>query len=96
MPTSCIPKLCRHKSHEQGDVTLNDNKLDLGLWPSRAGRKPPPDVQARYDELIAGWLANGKRLPSESTPLTVNVRHPRLWPLGRPAFGELAPAGRAR
>jgi len=72
MATSRIPKLCRHKSREQGYVTLDGREHYLGHWPPRVGRRPPPDVQARYDELIAGWLANGKRLPSESTPLTIN------------------------
>ena len=69
MATSRIPKLCRHRSRNQGYVTLDGREHYLGHWP---GRRPPADVRARYDELIASWLANGKRLPPESTPVTAN------------------------
>jgi hypothetical protein len=46
--------------------------LYLGHWPARAGRKAPPDVQARYDETIAAWLANGKKLPTPASQPSVN------------------------
>jgi integrase len=72
MPPRHTPKLCRHKGRDQGYVTLNGREHYLGHWPARPGRKPPPDVQARFDDLVAKWLANGRQLPDERPPLSVN------------------------
>jgi hypothetical protein len=44
-----------------GVVTLNGKDHYLGPWP--AGSKNPPDaVRQAYDQLIAEWLAAGRRL----------------------------------
>ncbi|MBP3960924.1 site-specific integrase [Gemmata sp. G18] len=70
------PKLCHHKAAQQGYVTLNGKEHYLGHW-SRDQRKAPPSVRAEYDVLISRWLANGRKLPDESTParpvVTVNA-----------------------
>jgi hypothetical protein len=34
-------------------MTLNGREHYLGHWPANRGKKPPPDVQTTYDELIA-------------------------------------------
>ena len=68
------PKLCRHKGTSQAYVTLDGREHYLGHWPP-GQRKPPPAASAAYDELIARWLANGRRLPEDrtaGTPTTVN------------------------
>ncbi|MBA4188838.1 MAG: hypothetical protein C0467_12645 [Planctomycetaceae bacterium] len=72
MPPTTTPKLCRHQAQHQGYVTLNSREHYLGDWPARSGKKPPPEVRARFDELIAKWLANGRQLPDERPPLSVN------------------------
>jgi hypothetical protein len=65
------PKLCRHLAQHQGYVTLNGREHYLGDWHARCGKKPP-EVRTRYDELIAKWLANGRQLPDERPPLSIN------------------------
>ncbi|MCI0701856.1 MAG: site-specific integrase [Planctomycetia bacterium] len=72
MPGKTAPTLCRHKTRQLGYVTLNGREHYLGHWPTSRGKKPPPDVQAAYDELIGKWLAHGRQLPEERPPLTVN------------------------
>ena len=72
MPTTSTPKLCRHQGQHQGYVTLDGREYYLGDWPARCGKKPPPEVRARFDELIAKWFANGRQLPDERPPLSVN------------------------
>lgn len=72
MPTPTTPQLCRHRAQNQGYVTLNGREHYLGHWPVSRGKKPPPSVQAAYDDLIATWLANGRTLPDERPVLTVN------------------------
>jgi integrase len=62
--TGRTPTLRRHKPSSQAVVTLNGKDIYLGPWPPTL-RKPPPDVRAAYDRLIAEWLANGRRLPVE-------------------------------
>lgn len=53
-------------------MTLNGREFYLGHWPVSRGKKPPPSVQAAYDDLIATWLANGRQVPEERPPLSVN------------------------
>ncbi len=55
------PKLCRHKGRALGYVTLNGTEHYLGSWPA-GNRKPPAAVLAAYDDLIATWIAHGRRL----------------------------------
>lgn len=54
------PTLRRHKPRSLGVVTLNGRVHYLGRWPADE-KAPPPDVQLAYDQLIAEWLANGRR-----------------------------------
>lgn len=72
MARASAPKLCRHKSRQQGYVTLDGREHYLGHWPATRVRTPPPDVRARYDDLIANWLANGRKLRDQRPPLTIN------------------------
>jgi integrase len=68
------PSLRRHKPSSLGIVTLNGKDHYLGRWPE--GQKNPPEsVRAAYDQLIAEWLANGRRLqplPSEP-PVGISI-----------------------
>jgi integrase len=55
------PSLRRHKPSSLGVVTLNGKDHYLGHWP--AGQTSPPEaVRRAYDQLIAEWLAAGRRL----------------------------------
>lgn len=64
--THRVPSHRLHKPSGQAVVTLNSCDFYLGLWQSEASK-------AEYDRLIAEWVANGRRLPSEkqSDQLTV-------------------------
>jgi integrase len=55
------PSLRRHKPSSLGVVTLNGKDHYLGPWPATA-KNPPQDVRRAYDQLIAEWLAAGRRL----------------------------------
>src|SRR6516165_11841055 len=73
-----VPFLTRHKASAQGVVRLDGRDHYLGPWP--AGRKKPPtDVQTRYDALIAEWLAGGRRLPSTPRAVTVADLAAAFW-----------------
>jgi integrase len=72
MHRKTTPKFCHHGAKNLGYVTLNSHEHYLGHWPASRGKKPPPDVQAAYDELIAKWLFHGRQLPDERPLLTVN------------------------
>lgn len=66
------PKLCRHKGTAQAYVTLDGREHYLGPWPA-GQRKAPPAARAAYDELVARWLTNGRRLPDDpAEPVSVN------------------------
>jgi integrase len=80
MPSPRTPSL-RHKPSSQAVVTLNGKDHYLGAWPADR-RKPHPAAQEAYDRLIAEWLANGRRLPTEGTgvpALTVNDLILAFW-----------------
>ena len=72
MTRTHTPKLCRHRSQQQGYVTIQGREHYLGHWPSKSGKQAPAAVRSAYDDLIAKWLANGRRLPDERPPITVN------------------------
>jgi hypothetical protein len=62
-------------------VTLNGKDHYLGPWPAGL-RKPPPAAVEAYGCLIAEWLANNRRLPTEGTDapaLTVNDLILAFW-----------------
>lgn len=62
MPT--VPRICRHKGRSLAYVTLNGKKYYLGPWPAEL-KQPPAAARAAHDEIVARWLANGRRLPDE-------------------------------
>jgi integrase len=63
-----VPSLRRHRPTAQGVVTLNGHDHYLGTWPANMAA-PPPAVQARYDALIAEWLAAGRSfMPPSARP----------------------------
>jgi integrase len=66
-----VPSLCVHKGTRQAYVTLNGVEHYLGHWPP-GRRKPPASVQAKYEALIARWLAHGRRPPEPEAGLSVN------------------------
>src|SRR5215207_9032040 len=72
------PSLRKHKPSKQGVVTLNGTDHYLGHWPMGQTR-PPADVQAAYDALIAEWLAGGRRPTSGAVPLTVSQLILLFW-----------------
>src|SRR5947209_6789212 len=83
-----LPSLRRHKPTSQAVVTLAGKDHYLGVWP--AGRKTaPPEIQTRYERLIAEWLASNRqpRSPPAATstppaggePLTVAELLAAYW-----------------
>jgi hypothetical protein len=76
---SSPPSLRRHKPSKQGVVTLNGRDHYVGHWPDTK-RKPPADVQAAYDALVAEWLANGRRpISGQLPPLNVAELILQFW-----------------
>jgi hypothetical protein len=68
------PSLRRHRPSSLGVVTLNGKDHYLGHWP--ADRKNPPEtVRQAYDQLIAEWLAAGRRLQpvAAEQPASISV-----------------------
>lgn len=65
MAPSAHPKLVRHTS---GKARLRLSGRDYYYPAFGTGKKPSPEAQAWADELIARWLANGRRLPGVSRP----------------------------
>jgi integrase len=61
MRTARTPSLRRHKPSSLGVVTLNGKDHYLGHWPE-GSKNPPAAVRLAYDQLIAEWLAAGRRL----------------------------------
>lgn len=53
------PKLCHHKATNQAYVTLAGKRVYLGRWDA-------PDIQTKYDRLLAEWLAGGRTHPAEA------------------------------
>lgn len=60
------PAYCRHKASGQARVVLDGRTFYLGSHGT-------PESRILYDELVARWLANGRRLPeAEPEALTVS------------------------
>ena len=66
-----FPKMCRHKATGLAVVRLNGRDFYLGQYKSAAAR-------AKYDRLIAEWIANGRQWPQEPR-LSVNDLIVRYW-----------------
>jgi integrase len=60
-----VPKYRKHKATGQAVVTLNGKDHYLGSYGSK-------DSRTAYDQLIAEWLACGRRLPDAEHGLSVN------------------------
>lgn len=71
-----IPSYCHHKASGQAVVTLSGHDNYLGPYGSDESR-------ARYDELIAKWLAHGKQMPGAKRhpddPVTINELAVLFW-----------------
>src|SRR5689334_7934179 len=61
------PKLRRHAGSGQGVVTLNGFNVYCGKWPP-GDKNPPPEVSARYHQVIAEWVANGRQYTPPARP----------------------------
>ena len=58
------PKYRKHKASGQAVVTLNGVDHYLGPHATKASH-------AEYDRLISAWLANGRRLATPESDLTI-------------------------
>jgi integrase len=72
MRTPRTPSLRRHKPSSLGVVTLNGKDHYLGHWPE-GSKSPPEAVRLAYDQLIAEWLAAGRRLQSVPQQLPTGI-----------------------
>jgi hypothetical protein len=59
-----IPSYRLHKPSGQGIVEIKGRRFYLGPYNK-------PDTRAKYRQLIAEWLANGKKLPVSPENVTV-------------------------
>lgn len=57
-PHGYVPKHCHHRPSDQGFVRLNGRMLYTGRWGT-------PEANAKYDRIIAAWLASGRELPTD-------------------------------
>jgi hypothetical protein len=55
-----IPSLRCHKPSGRAVVTLNSKDFYVGAWPD-ADSPAPPEAEAAYGELVARWLAGGRK-----------------------------------
>jgi integrase len=69
--TDYIPQPSRHRSG-QAVVRLNGRDHYLGRYGS-------PEAKAAYNQLIAEWLAGGRRLPEDNAALSVNELALAYW-----------------
>ena len=77
-----LPSYCRHKASGQAVVTLNGRDHYLGEYGT-------PESRARYEQLIAEWVAS-KRRPAAELPAreptgygrTRSTSRERTWRLG--------------
>jgi integrase len=59
-----VPKYCRHRGSGQAVVALSGQDIYVGQYGSPASR-------AKYDRLIAEWIAAGRRLPTDPNAITI-------------------------
>jgi len=76
-------KIPVYTNHASGQAVVRLSGKDIYL-----GRYGTPVARERYDCLVQEWLAQGRRVPSASTTLTVNEligpRQNRPEPLANP------------
>ena len=70
-PGPRIPKLRRHAPSKRAVCTIQGKDYYLGRWEDPA-QPAPEDVQQAYGQLIAAWIANGRRplAPAPKKPTT--------------------------
>jgi integrase len=61
---SRIPQYCKHKGTGQAVVTIDGRDIYLGLYGT-------VDSRSRYNQIVAEWLAAGRRLPEDPQAVTV-------------------------
>jgi hypothetical protein len=59
-PPGTLPRLRRKRNRRFGFVMLNRRCTYLGAWPDGL-EAPPPAVTAKYEQVLAEWLAGGRR-----------------------------------
>jgi hypothetical protein len=95
MRTPRTPSLRRHKPSSLGVVTLNGKDHYLGHWPE-GSKNPPEAVRLAYDQLIAEWLAAGRRLTAKKRARAELPQHSDGHRVGTsaggPEPGRAAPA----
>lgn len=71
--TNSVPKYRCHKASNQAFVEFHGRRIYLGKHGTAASK-------VRYDQLIAQWLANGRRLHfSDSSSITVTELVAEYW-----------------
>jgi integrase len=60
-----IPKHCEHKASGRGVVRLDGRDHYTGPWAT-------PEADARYEQLVGEWLANGRSLATPRPPATAS------------------------
>ena len=78
-----VPPYRLHKSSGRGYVNLNRRRVYLG-------RYDLPESRAKYDRLVAEWLANGRQRQVDPASLTVNELALQYW---QHTCGGVQPAG---
>ncbi len=80
--TARIPSLRLHKPTGQAYVRLNGQMMYLG-------RHDKPESRSRYNQLVAEWLANDRRVPVSREEITVTelcaayLRHAESYYVGQ-------------
>lgn len=64
--TAFVPQLRFHKASKQAYVLINGHFVYLG-------RAEDPEVQNRYDQTIAEWLARGRQLATHQSVIVAEV-----------------------
>jgi len=60
------PEHCLHRRSGRGYVFLDGKQIPTGVWGT-------PEADSKANELIARWLANGRKLPEEMRPTVFRV-----------------------
>jgi hypothetical protein len=76
MPRRNLPGYLKHKQSDQAYCLINGRHIYLGKYGSKANRE-------RYEEIIAEYLANGRKLPTTLTKTGIICRelsvHFTVW-----------------
>lgn len=60
------PEHCLHRRSGRGYVFLDGRQIQTGAWGT-------PEADKKANDLIAGWLANGRKLPEGMSPTVFRV-----------------------